>query len=358
MEKSRDRDLELPPVIATSDADEAVDESLAGLSAEQQAEAQAYAMEFLKKIIRLKGVKIDREVFLRQELRKWGLSDEVIASVIQSTRIQAGLSIEELDALGSATIEFETRKSAAMSFAAGIPGGLAMFATVPGDITQYYVHAFRIMQKLAYLYGWQDFLGDLDDADDETVGKLAVFLGVMMGVGGASASLTRFAQQVARPAIQKQITNTALTKTVWYPVVKQTLKLVGVKVTKDSFAKTVTKVVPLAGGVISGGMTLVSLKSQSVRLQKHLRELPPPGVDAAEYLAALRVTAFDDDAESLGDKAKGLLGNAASVASAGAASAAGAAAEGAKKAAGGAATRLRGIAGGWRKSDRDADAEV
>ncbi len=180
----------------------------------------------------------------------------------------------------------------------------------------------------------------------------------MMGVGGASLSLANFAQQVARPAIQKQIANQALMNRAWYPVVKQTLKLVGVKVTKDSFAKTVTKVVPLAGGVISGGMTLVSLKSQSVRLQKHLRELPPPGVDAAEYLAALRVTAFYDDAESLGDKAKGLLGNAASAASAGAATAADAAAGAAKKAAGGAATRLRGIAVGWRKSDRDADAEV
>ena len=43
----------------------------------------------------------------------------------------------------------------------------------------------------------------------------------------------------------------------------------------------------MIGGVISGGMTLVALKSQSTRLHKHLREIPPPGVDAAEYLAAL-----------------------------------------------------------------------
>ena len=34
-------------------------------------------------------------------------------------------------------------------------------------------------------------------------------------------------------------------------------------------------------------MTLVALRTQSTRLQKHLRELPPPGVDAAQYLAAL-----------------------------------------------------------------------
>lgn len=105
----------------------------------------------------------------------------------------------------------------------------------------------------------------------------------MMGVGGASASLTLFAAQVARPAIQRQISQKALTKTVWYGPVKSTLKLIGIKVTKDSFAKTVAKAVPLVGGVISGGMTLVSLRTQSGRLKAHLRELPPPGVDAAEY---------------------------------------------------------------------------
>ena len=33
-----------------------------------------------------------------------------------------------------------------------------MAGTIPADMTQYYVHAFRIMQKLAYLYGWQTFL--------------------------------------------------------------------------------------------------------------------------------------------------------------------------------------------------------
>ena len=108
-----------------------------------------------------------------------------------------------------------------------------------------------------------------------------------MGVGGAASSLTTFAKQVARPALQKQIAKQALTKTAWYGPMKQTLKLIGIKISKDSFAKGVTRTVPVIGGVISGGMTLVALRTQSTRLQKHLRELPPPGVDAAQYLAAL-----------------------------------------------------------------------
>lgn len=93
--------------------------------------------------------------------------------------------------------------------------------------------------------------------------------------------------QVAVPAVQKQIAQKALTKTVWYTPMKKTLAFIGVKVTKDSFAKTVTKAVLVVGGVISGSITLVALKSQSVRLLVHLREMPPPGADAAEYASIL-----------------------------------------------------------------------
>ena len=163
-----------------------------------------------------------------------------------------------------------------------------MFATVPGDLTQFYVHVFRVMQKLAYIYGWQSFLEDTEDVDDETLGKLASFLGVMMGVAGAAGSLRHFAATIARPAIEKNIAKIALTKTVWYGPMKQTLRVIGVHVTKQSFARTVTKVVPLVGGAMSGGFTYITFNAQSTRLMQHLRELPPPNVDAAEYLAAVR----------------------------------------------------------------------
>ncbi|SLM88673.1 hypothetical protein FM110_02155 [Brachybacterium nesterenkovii] len=201
-----------------------------------------------------------------------------------------------LDRIAAEVLEFETRMSTAMSFAAGIPGGSAMLGTISGDITQFYVRAFRIMQKVAYVYGWTSFLEDTDEIDDETLGKLAPFLGVMMGVGGASATVTTFSANVARPAIQKQITGVALTKTAWFTPMKQVLRVIGTKLTKDSFAKTVTKVVPVAGGVLSGGLTYATLRVQSGRLIKHLRELPPPHVDAEEYLRLVRVA--DDDRDS------------------------------------------------------------
>ena len=102
-----------------------------------------------------------------------------------------------------------------MAFAAGIPGGFALLATIPADITQCDAHAFRIMQKMAYLYGWQDLLTDLDETDDDTLAQLALFFGLMLGVGGASAGLSNFLASKAAPAMEKQIFKKALTKTKW-----------------------------------------------------------------------------------------------------------------------------------------------
>lgn len=267
--------------------DENPEEGLKDLTDEQNREAEQFATMFMKKILRLRGVRIDRKQFLKAELHKRGFSPEQIAGAIEGTPAGSGVSISVLDDIARSAIDFETRKSTSLSFFAGLPGGFAMIGTIPADITQFYVHAFRVMQKLAYVYGWQSFLEDAEDIDDETLGLLATFLGVMMKVGGASASLNTFAARVAAPAIERNIARVALTKTLWYTPMKKTLRIIGINITKQSFAKSVSKVVPVVGGVISGGMTFVVLGSQSQRLQKHLRMLPPPNVDAAAYLRAL-----------------------------------------------------------------------
>lgn len=300
-------DVQIEPLEVTEDP---VSE-LQGVSESQGLEAEKFAIEFLSRVIRLRGVRIDREHFLRSELHRRGISNESIDAAVAENPAASGIGIEMLDRIAAEVVEFETRKSTAMSFAAGIPGGFAMIGTIPGDITQFYVHAFRIMQKVAYVYGWREFLSDTDHVDDETLGKLTAFLGVMMGVGGASATVTNFAANIARPAIQRQIAGVALTKTAWYTPMKQVLRVVGVKLTKDSFAKAVSKTVPVVGGVISGGLTYATLRVQSGRLIKHLRQLPPPNVNAEEYLRMLH--AVDDaETERAGSSLRGRASSAAS----------------------------------------------
>ena len=249
----------------------------------QQSAPEQRALEFLAKVVRVPGVRVNRDEFLRQELRKLHLSDDAIARALGSSPMMAGVPLTEIDRLAEEAISYETNKSAAISFVAGIPGGFAMLGTIPADLMQYYAHALRIMQKLAYLYGWGELLPDGRDADDDTLGVLAVFFGVMLGVGGAAQSLTAFARVAVKTAYQNHATKRALMSITWYPVVKHSLRLIGINITKSTAAKGFSKIVPVIGGFVSSGLTFMALQSQSALLKEHLREIPPPGVSVEEW---------------------------------------------------------------------------
>ena len=249
----------------------------------QQPEPEQRALDFLAKVVRVPGVRVNREEFLRQELRKLHMGDDAIQRAIDSNPLLAGVSLTAIDRLADEAISYETNKSAAISFVAGIPGGFAMLGTIPADLMQYYAHALRIMQKLAYLYGWGELLPDSRDADDDTLGVLTVFFGVMLGVGGAAQSLTAFARVAAKTAYQNHATKRALMSITWYPVVKHSLRLIGINITKSTAAKGFSKIVPVIGGFVSSGLTFMALQSQSALLKEHLREIPPPGVSVEEW---------------------------------------------------------------------------
>ena len=257
------------------------------LTAAQRSEAEQQAVEFLKKVVRVPGVRINRDDFLRQELRERGVPEAVIRRAIDTNPAFAGIPLAELDRLAEQVISYETNKSAAISFAAGIPGGFAMLGAIPADVTQYYVHAFRIVQKLAYLYGWRELLSAKEEVDDEMIGIIAIFFGVMLDVEEAAMSLSSFASSTVMDTVKKQGTKQFLMKTSWYRAVKKTLQMIGVNLTKKAFTQGFSKVLPVIGGVVSSGLTYMSLQSQSSRLKKHLRELPPPAIEVEMWKRAI-----------------------------------------------------------------------
>ena len=58
----------------------------------------------------------------------------------------------------------------------------------------------------------------------------------------------------------------------YYPIIKKTVATLGGKLTKTTFAKSVSKGIPVVGGVLSGVMTLATLKPMGMRLQRTLHE--------------------------------------------------------------------------------------
>lgn len=174
--------------IASANASAAIPGSPIGQSRHND-EAEEFAYAVIRRAVSLTGVKIDRAAFLRAELKKHSPSTDPDLAIATSP-ISAGAAPQEVDAAARAVIDFETRKCAAISFAAGIPGGIALVGTVPADLAQYFAHVMRVEQKLAYLYGWQTFLDSDNEIDDQTILELVILMGVMLGVGGAHRSWT------------------------------------------------------------------------------------------------------------------------------------------------------------------------
>lgn len=245
----------------------------------------------LQSAIKLPLVKIDREQFLRKELSLF-YSEDIVDKAIAKNPAAAGIQKTAIEKIAVQSISYETKKVTAISAAAGLPGGLAMFGTVPADIAQYFGHILRVMQKLAYLYGFPSLEMHETDIDDGTMSELIVFLGVMFGVQRATPALSRVAE-LAAAKVSKSLAQKALTKTAIYPIVKKIAQAIGVRMTKDIFAKNISKIIPIIGGVATGTLTYFSFKPCANRLRTNFAQLNL--CDPDNYLGNEDTNVFDAD---------------------------------------------------------------
>lgn len=215
------------------------------------------------------GVKIDRASFLRKELKKY-YSDDVIDDAIAYNPAHAGIPKAEINSISKDVINYETTKVTAVSALAGLPGGAAAIGAASADITSYFAHVLRVVQELAYLYGFEEFDFSEDDIDSVTMNYLLVFMGVMFGVEGATRVLQKLADSLAKQ-VAKKLAQKALTKGTIYPIVKKVALAVGVRMTKQIFASGVASAIPIIGAAASGSLTYLMFKPCCKRLKKSLQ---------------------------------------------------------------------------------------
>lgn len=228
--------------------------------------------DMMLQAMKLPIVKISRESFLRKELIKY-CPENTLNLAIKKNPAYAGIEKDVIGKISRHIINYETNKVSAISFAAGIPGGIAMIATVPADVAQYFAYMLRVMQKLAYLYGFDEFALDENEISDETMNQLLIFLGVMFGVQGANAGVKLVAGAAAQK-VTKTLANKALTKTTIYPIVKKIALKVGLQMNKQIFAKGIGKIIPVVGGFVSGGLSYATFKPCAKRLEASFKKLP------------------------------------------------------------------------------------
>lgn len=228
----------------------------------------------VRTVLSMPGARVNRNQFLKDNLRPH-VSENLISQAIDTSPSKANIDSIVIDRVANGCINYHVSICTSTSFAAGLPGGWWAAGTIPADITQYFYHTVIVCQKLLYLYGWPDLFAedDFGNVDEETLLKITLFLGVMMGATGANKAVTQLAQEIAKE-VAKRLPKQALTKYAVYNISKQIAKWIGIKLTKETFAKQIGKFIPVIGGVIAGSITFLTLKPMSKRLQRHLKELP------------------------------------------------------------------------------------
>ena len=238
-------------------------------STEEKKEPTLSLTSIVTTAIQLPGVKVNRDDFLREQFKD--APAEALAVILEKGPVAAGCKRKLLEKKANALITSWTLKSTGMSFVAGIPGGLAMAAAIPADMMQFYAVALRLAQELSYLYGESDlWQGDVLDGE-KVHNQLILYCGVMLGASGAAQTVRVMSSALAKKA-GETLAKKALTKTFYYPIVKSIAKFFGVKMTKEVFAKGVSKALPVIGGVVSGALTFASMKPMGKRLADTLDE--------------------------------------------------------------------------------------
>ena len=253
--------------------------------------------DIITRACKLPYCKIDRETFLTKQL-KGKVSSEMLVDALENGTVNAGVPMDVLNSIADGSIKLETTKATSLSTAAGIPGGIALIGTVPADLAQFYAHVFRISQKLAYIYGYKEI-----DLDDKTHNLLIIFLGVMSNVGLATAAITKLATANAAK-IGARVAAIPLTKYAIYNISKKVLAWLGVKLTKAMVGRAVTKIVPIVGGVVSGGLTVALFLPMSKKLKKELSRLAamsPEDLEKAEVEADIILTEYKIDPNHISD---------------------------------------------------------
>ena len=226
--------------------------------------------KIMKAALEMPGAKVDRIDFLRSQLTNY-CDEALVKKALEENPANAGISPDLIDELADSCIRSHVLKASLISFGTGVWGGWAMAASVPADLAQFYWHAIVLSQKLAYLYGWPDILEE-GEVDEETLMRITLLIGVMLGAQQAGQVIKEMAKRFSQQFVRR-IPRYALTRTAYYPIVKQVGRWIGISITKNTFARGVGRIIPVIGGFISAGITKFMMQSMADKLQSHLRTL-------------------------------------------------------------------------------------
>lgn len=222
----------------------------------------------LEGAMKLPIIRVNRVDFLTKELKHY-VKDESKLADIANIRPEDIVNPAYLSKIANKVIRAYLTRVTTISAASGIPGGIALWGTIPADVAQYYAHVLSLTQKLAYIYGYGDFANTDEALTEEALSLLTLFVGVGFGSELAGQTINKISKETANKFAAK-LASKSLTKSSIYQVVKKVASNIGIKITKGTFSRGVSKVIPIIGAATSGGLTYVTFRSMSNRINANM----------------------------------------------------------------------------------------
>jgi hypothetical protein len=216
--------------------------------------------DILEAALKMPGARVERALFLKKTF-SFCCDTGTVGSIIKMGAEAAGVETGMMEDLADGVINRHVTKATLASALAGIPGGLAMAATIPADVVQFYYHVIVAAQEIAYIYGFKS----VEESDFKEF--LTLLIAQMMGIAESDTAFKELAAAQFATKLGAVTLGKILDKTVSRIAVS-----IGIQLGKKNVLKALTKAVPLIGGAVSGAVTFTQLKPMCGNLKNKLRD--------------------------------------------------------------------------------------
>ena len=179
-----------------------------------------------------------------------------------------------LDIVAHDFIASERNRLTLTGFVSGLPGGLVSIIGTNFDVEEYVRTLYRLAQALGYIYGIlpNPIVDEFSfKYDNFIVSEILKIMALGLGVGGVSTfcvkGAKKLAEKEAKDILRKRVSEKVITK-----LAKEIAKHLGIRLTKATISKTILRIVPVLGGVVSGTLNYFSVEEIGKSLKVNIKK--------------------------------------------------------------------------------------
>lgn len=222
--------------------------------------------KIVKELIDRSFVRVDRVQFLSEVLASY-CSNEDLAEIAVK-RPEEIVSTETLNKIADDILKDFQLRTTLLCSGTNLLGKLTLYLSVPADFLAFWGQLLTMIQKLAYLYGWDSsFFGG--NPTEETYARLRLILGYAMGDPSCRFILFESACD-ALPTVKYAAPDSSFR--LKDPVMKKLLLALVANFAKAMIAGAIAKKNTLIGSGVSAAWSYASFRQMAVRIHALLRE--------------------------------------------------------------------------------------